>query len=53
MAINSSISWTDSTWNPWIGCKKVSEACKFCYMHRILDNRKANPNQVIKKRNRV
>jgi protein gp37 len=28
---NSNISWTDHTFNPWIGCKKVSPACDHCY----------------------
>lgn len=28
---NSGIEWTDHTFNGWIGCTKVSEACKFCY----------------------
>lgn len=31
MAQNSAISWTDHTWNPWIGCTKVSPACDHCY----------------------
>ncbi len=31
MAANSAISWTDHTWNPWIGCTKVSPACDHCY----------------------
>lgn len=31
MAEKSGISWTDATFNPWWGCVKVSEACKFCY----------------------
>jgi protein gp37 len=31
MAENSAISWTDHTFNPWIGCTKVSEACEKCY----------------------
>ncbi len=30
----SNIQWTDSTWNPWIGCHKVSPGCKFCYAER-------------------
>lgn len=34
MAYNTSIEWTESTWNPWHGCKKVSAGCKFCYMFR-------------------
>ena len=31
MAENSAIEWTDSTFNPWIGCTKVSPACDHCY----------------------
>ena len=31
MAENSKIEWTDATWNPWIGCVKVSPGCKNCY----------------------
>lgn len=27
----SKIEWTDYTFNPWIGCTKVSEGCKHCY----------------------
>ncbi len=28
------IAWTDSTFNPWMGCTKVSEACTHCYAER-------------------
>lgn len=28
---NSRISWTDNTFNPWIGCAKVSPGCDHCY----------------------
>ena len=31
MAENSSIEWTTHTFNPWIGCTKVSPACDHCY----------------------
>ena len=31
----SSIEWTESTWNPLTGCTKVSPGCKFCYAERI------------------
>lgn len=31
MGKNSKIEWTNHTFNPWWGCTKVSEACKFCY----------------------
>jgi protein gp37 len=27
----SSIEWTEMTWNPTTGCDKVSKGCKFCY----------------------
>ncbi len=31
MAENSKIEWTDHTFNPWIGCTKVSPGCANCY----------------------
>lgn len=31
MAENSKIEWTHHTFNPWIGCTKVSAACDNCY----------------------
>lgn len=31
MAENSNIEWTDHTFNPFIGCTKVSPACDNCY----------------------
>lgn len=31
MAENSGIEWTHHTFNPWIGCTKVSPACDNCY----------------------
>lgn len=31
MGANSGIEWTTHTFNPWIGCQKVSAACDFCY----------------------
>jgi protein gp37 len=27
----SSIEWTEMTWNPTTGCTKISAGCKFCY----------------------
>ena len=38
MAENSGISWTDHTFNSWIGCTKVSPACDNCYAE-TWDNR--------------
>ena len=31
MAENSKIEWCDHTFNPWVGCTKVSPACDHCY----------------------
>jgi len=31
MSANSSIEWTNSTWNPVRGCTKVSAGCAHCY----------------------
>lgn len=31
MATTTNISWTDHTFNPWIGCTKVSPGCTHCY----------------------
>jgi protein gp37 len=35
MSYRTSIEWTDSTWNPIIGCSKVSAGCKYCYAEAI------------------
>lgn len=31
MAENSGIAWTTHTFNPWIGCQKVSPGCDHCF----------------------
>jgi protein gp37 len=31
MSENSSIEWTDATWNPVTGCTKISPGCAHCY----------------------
>jgi protein gp37 len=36
---NSNISWTDHTFNPWIGCSKVSAGCAHCYAETLMDTR--------------
>jgi protein gp37 len=34
MADQTGIEWADSTFNPWMGCTKVSPACDHCYAER-------------------
>ncbi|MBZ0266272.1 phage Gp37/Gp68 family protein [bacterium] len=41
MSNNSSIEWTESTWNPITGCNKVSEGCRNCYAERMAYRLKA------------
>ncbi len=48
MAINSSIEWTQATWNPVTGCTKISPGCKNCYAECMARRLRAmgSPNYV-------
>lgn len=48
MAENSNIAWTDHTWNPWQGCRKVSLGCLNCYMFRDKKRYGQNPSKVVR-----
>ena len=37
----SSIEWTEMTWNPTTGCSKISAGCKFCYAELMSKRLKA------------
>jgi protein gp37 len=39
VADRSAIEWCDSTFNPWIGCTKVSPACDHCYAEVSMPSR--------------
>lgn len=39
MGENSAIAWCTHTFNPWIGCQKVSAGCDFCYAETLMDKR--------------
>jgi len=39
MAESTKIEWADSTFNPWIGCAKISPACDNCYAEALMDKR--------------
>ena len=41
MAHKSQIEWTEATWNPVTGCKKISPGCKHCYAERLSKRLKA------------
>lgn len=48
MARNTGIDWTDHTWNPWQGCRKVSPGCANCYMYRDKKRYGQEPATVIR-----
>lgn len=55
---NTKIEWATHTFNPWIGCSKVSPACTNCYAERDMSNKKngvkwgaGNPRQRTSKSN--
>lgn len=35
-------------WNPWRGCKKCSDGCKYCYIHKGDFKRNINTNEIVK-----
>lgn len=39
MGVETKIEWADHTFNPWIGCTKVSPACDNCYAEALMDTR--------------
>lgn len=39
----SKIEWTERTWNPIVGCSKVSEGCRNCYAIRMAWRLSHNP----------
>ena len=43
MAKQSRISWTDATFNPWMGCSKASPGCAHCYAETLITNRMGRP----------
>lgn len=39
MADTTNISWADMTFNPWIGCTRISPACDGCYAAFLMETR--------------
>jgi len=43
MSDNSSIEWTEATWNPTTGCTKVSPGCDHCYAETFAERWRGVP----------
>ena len=43
MSLDSSIEWTDATWNPVRGCTKISPGCKHCYAETFAERFRGVP----------
>src|SRR5260370_17838187 len=43
MSDNSKIEWTDATWNPVRGCRKVSPGCVHCYAETFAERFRGVP----------
>ena len=43
MSENSTIEWTDATWNPVTGCTKISAGCDNCYAARFSERFRGVP----------
>lgn len=39
MGDTTGIEWSDKTFNPWIGCQKVSPGCTHCYAEKLVNGR--------------
>lgn len=44
MGDNSSIEWTDATWNPITGCHKISPGCANCYAETFAERFRGVPD---------
>jgi protein gp37 len=44
MATQTTIEWTDATWNPVSGCTKISRGCDNCYAERLAERFRGTPS---------
>lgn len=44
MTTSTAIEWTDATWNPLLGCTKISPGCKHCYAETLAERFRDTPN---------
>ena len=45
MGGRTGIEWTDATWNPTRGCRRISPGCERCYAERVAAFRLSKPGQ--------
>jgi len=43
MSLDTTIEWTNATWNPVRGCTKISAGCKNCYAERFAERFRGVP----------
>lgn len=48
MSEQSKIQWTEATYNPWHGCRKVSAGCKYCFMYRDKERYGQDPTKIVR-----
>lgn len=48
MGRQTGIQWTGATWNIAVGCHRVSQGCKKCYMFRDMETYGRNPDVVVR-----
>lgn len=48
MSFQSTIEWTQATWNPVTGCTKVSPGCKHCYAETFAERFRGVPGHPFK-----
>lgn len=48
MGKTTEISWAQATWNPWLGCRKVSAGCAHCYAERNMKRYGRDFKQVVR-----
>lgn len=46
MGEKTGIGWTGATWNPWVGCDKISPGCDNCYMFKDMARFGKDPDTV-------